>query len=75
MGSRHKAEQRDGQRIAERQKRSGSRDLLENVWEGVWDAALRNRHDDEQEARKDSRRARDRRVQIPVGHSQHNAAR
>ena len=75
MGSRHEAEQRDGQGIAKRQERSGSPDLLENVWEGVCGAALRNRDDDEQEACQRSGRGRDCREQIPVGPSQHNAAR
>jgi hypothetical protein len=75
VGSRHEAEQRDGQRIAERQQRSGSPDLLENVWEGVWGAALRNGDDDEQEASKRSGRGRNCREQIPVGPSQHNASR
>lgn len=75
MGSRHEAEQRDGQGIPKRQERSGGSDLLDNVWEGVWGAALRNRDDDEQETRKRSSRGRDCREQIPVAPSQHNAAR
>ena len=72
MGSRHQAEQRDGQGIAKREKRSRSPDLVENVWEGVRGAALRDGHDNEQEAREGSRRGRDCREQIPVVASQHN---
>jgi hypothetical protein len=51
VGSRHQAEQRDGERIGKRQQRGGGADLLANIWQGLRGAALPNGPSDEQEAR------------------------
>ena len=63
----YQAEQRDRQRISERQDRGGRADLLDDDRAIRWVMAGSDGHGNEQQAGKRGRAVSDRREQIPVG--------